>query len=435
MTHIRFHLGFFSKFGPLAWQAGPDRSYGAAWADGDVFVDLVTKLEGAKMDFVFFEDTLAISDAYAGTMELDLKQAAYTPKNDPLPLLPVLARSTDRIGLIATASTSFYPPYLLARTFSTLDSLCRGRVGWNVVTTGENRAAQNFGLDAIPSHQDRYGVADEFMDLVDQLWASWDDGAVVRDEVSGTYVDFTKVHPIHFDGVHYRSRGPLNTTPSPQGRPVIAQAGSSDRGRAFAARHAEVIIATTAGGVAGMKAFRDDIRGRLASNGRDPDSCKVFFLTAPIFDDAPPDERSHVSDAAFEHFLAMMSAIIDIDFSKYDLDGPFPAHIETNATMSMLTDLKRRGEQGLTLRQALLAQGFGKGEFELRGTPETVGEMMIEAMDEIGGDGFLINGTRGQTTPTFLSAITDGLVPNLQAAGAVRTEYRAKLLRDVLREF
>jgi FMN-dependent oxidoreductase (nitrilotriacetate monooxygenase family) len=324
-----FHLGWFMSFRPPAWNTPFSGNDGLTWANGDYYVNFISALERAKFDYMMIEDSSMVSDAYAGTSEIDLKHALYAPKHDPVPLVPVLARATSRIGIVATMSTSFYPPFMLARTMTTLDHISRGRVGWNIVTSSEDRAAQNYGLDKLYPHDERYDRADEFFDVVTKLWDSWEPDALVMDKVTGKYVDHTKIHPIDHDGKYFKVRGPMNTLRSPQGRPVFCQAGGSPRGRDFAASHADTIIAS-AQGPAEMKAFRDDIRSRMQGLGRDPDSCKILFIVNPTVGatDAEaqairerlnaPEVRKLRAEAALGH----LSALTENDFSGFDLDQP-----------------------------------------------------------------------------------------------------------------
>jgi long-chain alkane monooxygenase len=207
----KFHLGWFMNFTPPDWQsdlASPDV---AKWADGRFYVDMARNLERACFDYIMIEDTVMVADAYGGTMEGSLKNAVFAPKQDPVPLAVLLAASTAKLGVVATMSTSFYPPYLLARVCSTVDSIAQGRFGWNIVSSAEDRAAQNFGMDRLAEHDDRYAIADEYFDVVNRLWDSWEPDAVVMDRATHTYADYTKVHTIDFDGKYFKSRGPLNT--------------------------------------------------------------------------------------------------------------------------------------------------------------------------------------------------------------------------------
>jgi len=232
-----------------------------------------------------------VSEAYGGTSEVYLKYATMAPKHDPAPLAAIMAAATSKMGIVATMSTTFYPPFLLARLCSTLDSIAEGRFGWNIVTSGEDGSAQNFGMDKLTEHDLRYDIADEYLDLVCQLWESWEPDAVIRDRETNTYADFKKVHAIHFAGKYFKSRGPLNTVRAPQGRPSFVQAGGSPKGRQFASKYADSIIAV-ANGVEGMKAYRDDVRARAAAQGRNPDDIKVLFVVSPTLGSTEEEARA-----------------------------------------------------------------------------------------------------------------------------------------------
>lgn len=434
MAHTKFHLGYFTKFGATSWP-GDGKEFGSQWADGSYHKELAKMLEAAKFDFVFFEDSLIVGDRYAGSMELDLKNATLAPKLDPMPLLPVMAQGTSHIGLIATASTTFYPPYLLARLLSTIDSLTNGRAGWNMVTSSERNAALNFGMDKLLPPTERYDIADEFVELVKQLWDSWEEGALVADPETGVYVDHTKVHTINFEGKHFRSRGPLNTLRSPQGYPVLAQAGASERGRDFSSKNAEVVLGMMTGGVEGMKAYREDIRRRAEKQGRNPDDIKVLFLTpVNIYPEgaAPPEMTEAEKQAAFEHNIVMASSSLDVDFSQYDLDVPVPQDIVAGGHTSALDHMKKAGrEEGKSIRD-LFSTGKGASGMDFSGTAQQVADQLMAVMDEVGGDGFLIEGAGYNSQ---LPLLVNELIPALQKAGAVRTEYQGSTLREILREF
>ena len=434
MAHTKFHLGLFTKFGATSWP-GDGKEFGSQWADGSYHVELARQLEAAKFDFILFEDSVMVADRYAGSAELDLKHAVLSPKHDPIPLLPLMAQATSNIGLIATASTTFYPPYLLARLLSTVDSLTGGRAGWNIVTSSEKNSAANFGMDGLLPPNQRYDIADEFVELTKQLWDSWDKDALVADPKTGVYVDHTKVHPINFEGEHFKCRGPLNTLPSPQGRPVLCQAGASERGREFAAKHAQVVLGMMTGGVPGMKAYREDLRRRAEANGRDPDELKVVFLT-PV-NILPEGETlkemtAEEKQLSFEYNIVMASSSLDIDFSQYDPDVPVPQDLKAGGHTSALDHMKKAGrEEGKTLRD-LFSTGIGASGMDFSGTPQQVADKMMAVMDEVGGDGFLIEGSGYNRQ---LSELINGVVPALQKAGAVRTEYAGTTLRENLSDF
>jgi FMN-dependent oxidoreductase (nitrilotriacetate monooxygenase family) len=431
-----FHLGWFMNFTPGEWDH-PLSVGGAPW-DGKFYVDMAQALERACFDYIMIEDTLMVSEAYGESAEATLKHALQVPKHDPAPLAALIAAATSRLGVVATMSTLAYPPFMLARLCSTLDHIAGGRFGWNIVTSGEDAAAQNFGMDKLPPREQRYEMADEYVDLVCKLFESWEPDAVVMDRASGTYADHKKVHTINYEGKYFKCRGPLNTVRSPQGKPVFVQAGGSPRGRAFAARNADSIIAT-ANGVAGMKQYRDDVRRHAVSFGRNPDDIKVLFLIYPII--AETDEEAYakrermVSSPRFiERALASVGTVTDIDFSKFDLDQPLP-RLTTNGEQGSLDKFAQWGS-GKTLRQ-LAMERFGSvpSDVELIGSPDTVAERMAHVMEQVGGDGFLISTPFQRTSRRFITEVTEGLVPALQRRGLVRTEYTGKTLRDVLTEF
>jgi len=431
----RMHLGWFINFTVHAWNEPWAESSGPDWTGG-FYVDMARALERACFDYMILEDTCMVSEAYGNSFAPSLKHAVFAPKHDPVPLVPLIAQGTSRLGVVATMSTSFYPPFLLARLSSTLDHICRGRFGWNIVTSGEDLAAQNFGMEKLPEHDLRYDIADEYVDLVCQLWDSWEPDAVVMDRDTGVYADGSKVHTIDFTGRYFKSRGPLNTVRAPQGRPVFIQAGGSPRGREFAAQRADSIIAT-ATGIEGMKTYRDDVRARMELHGRKPDDCKVLFLVSPILGDTA--EEAHQKRQAMiaapdyiEQILIGISSITEVDFSVFDLDAPLPA-ITTNGERGSLDKFAQWGS-GKTLRQ-LVAERVDRS-IELIGTPDQVADRMGEVMEEVGGDGFLI--TRpGQTglTRKYITEITDGLIPALQRRGLARTDYTHHHFRDNLLEF
>jgi FMN-dependent oxidoreductase (nitrilotriacetate monooxygenase family) len=433
-----FHLGWFANFTADEW-TGPFNNGGMPW-DGKFYVEMAQALERAGFDFLMLEDKLAVSDSYGGSMEVYLKHAVgMAPKHDPVPLATLIFGATSQIGVVATMSTLGYPPFLLARLCSTVDSISGGRFGWNIVTSAEDLAAQNFGLEKLPPRELRYEMAEEYMELCYALFDSWEPDAVVVDRARGVYADHTKVHPVNFEGKYFRSRGPLNTVRSPQGRPTLLQAGGSPKGRAFAAKHADCVI-SLAEGIAGMKDYRNDIRARAKASGRDPDQVKVMFLIAPVLaetEEAAREKAARANDGPIfiERSLALISAITDIDFAKYDLDEPLPGRLTTNGEQGTLEKFQQWGS-GKTLRELVVESSGGTAScLELVGTPDSVAEMMGDAMAEIGGDGFLITTPGQSTTRMAILEVTDGLVPALQRRGLVRRDYAHKLLRDRLQEF
>ncbi|MBM9467364.1 NtaA/DmoA family FMN-dependent monooxygenase [Nakamurella leprariae] len=435
MSDARFHLAWFLNFSSPAWNGTFTGSDGATWTDGRVHVEMARSLERGGFDYLMLEDSSMVSDGYEGSSRVDLKYGLYAPKHDPMPLIPLMADATRHIGIVGTASTTFYPPYLLARRMSTLDHLTGGRVGWNIVTSSEDRAAQNFGMDTLFEHDHRYDRADEYVDLVTRLWESWEPDAVVKDAATGTFVDHTKVHTVDFDGKFFASRGPLNTMPPIQGRPVICQAGGSPRGRQFAATHADTLLAS-AYGVEKMKAYRDDIRARRADLGGDPDSVKVMFIVSPVLGETMQEAQEKAdamaADSAdkVEAALGHLSALTENDFSTFDLDAPVPT-VTTNGHRSTLADFLSLGEGNTrTLRE--IANAWTINSLPLVGTPDHVAGLMGEAMQEVGGDGFLIT---GKPNRRYISEIADGLCPELRRRGLIRDGYEHRTFRENLMAF
>jgi FMN-dependent oxidoreductase (nitrilotriacetate monooxygenase family) len=437
MDDKRFHLGWFMNFTPDEWQS-PFGQGGEPW-DGQFYIEMAQTLERACFDYMMIEDKLMVSEAYGGSAEGGLRTGMMAPKHDPVPLAVAMGMATSRIGVVATMSTLGYPPFLMARLSSTVDSLTKGRFGWNVVTSAEDLAAQNFGLDKLPPRELRYEMADEYMDVMDKLFGSWDADAVVRDRARGVYADHTKVHPINHVGKFYKVRGPLNTVRSPQGRPVYVQAGASPRGRDFAAKHADSIV-SVASGVPAMKAFRDDIRARAITLGRDPDTIKVMFLVTPTLGETARDaqdkhQRMLESPSFIDDMLASISAITEIDFAQFELDRPLPHQLVTNGEQGSLDKFQNWGS-GKTLRELVIDGSGGLcSSVELIGTPDQVAERMGEVMAEIGGDGFLICTPVLRVSRRYITEIADGLVPALQRRGLTRTHYAHAMLRDNLQEF
>jgi len=425
-----FHMGVFTSFKPPEWAGTWSGDTDVTWSNGYFWVDMVKALERAKFDYVIFEDSSMVSDAYGGTMDNDLKYALYAPKHDPMMLVPLLARHTSSIGLIATGSTTLLPPWHLARTLATLAHISHGRSGWNIVTTSEDRAAQNYGLPKLPEHDDRYTMAEEFVQVVTELLGAWEPDALVMDRETNVYVDHTKVHPINFEGTYHRSRGPLNTLAPPAGRPVYCQAGSSPRGRDFAARYADTIL-VSAHGLDEMKTYRADLRRRLEEAGRDPDSCKIMFVLAPTLGATGQEAREKKARAhrQVEAALGSLAAITEIDFSVFDLDAPLPP-ATTNGHAGYLKEFARVGEQHATLREHI--QNWSISCLDLVGSPAEVAGQMAEAMDYVGGDGFLLAGIGSRR---YLTEITEGLAAELSTGGATRTEYVSTTLRENLMSF
>ncbi|SEP43149.1 FMN-dependent oxidoreductase, nitrilotriacetate monooxygenase family [Rhodospirillales bacterium URHD0017] len=433
MASDLFHLGWFlgNSFGVHGWNQPWGGTSGEDWMQPDLHVDLAKAAERACFDFVLLEDSVFVPDNYGSSMDFYLRRALRAPKNDPLPLVPLMAQATSRLGLVPTISTSFYPPYLLARLIATLDLMSKGRVGCNFVTSTAERAAQNFGLEAHLEHDLRYEMAAEFVEVVLQLWSSWDADAIVMDRDNGMFVDPAKVRKIDFKGRFFTSRGPLNTARPPQGQPVLVQAGNSPQGQDFAAKRMDAVLCAVST-VEEMKNFRSQMRRKVAAVGRDPDSCKVMYVATPTIGESEAEAWDRVKrrqvhrEAAPELALAQMGSLTDIDFSVFDIDAPI-SELTTNGQQGTL---KRFLKQGRTLRE--IAHNYKYSYEDLVGTPEQVAGQMAELMEEVGGDGFVFT---GNLTRRYVAEITDGLVPALQRRGVVRGAYEHQHFRDNLLAF
>jgi FMN-dependent oxidoreductase (nitrilotriacetate monooxygenase family) len=427
-----FHLAWFLSrgYGPKAWRQdwGGDAS---RWMMPDLFVDLAQSMERACFDYLIIEDSCNVPYTYQGSHDVYLRYAAATPKLDPAVLVPYLAQATKRLGLVPTLSTSEYPPFLLARLVNSLDHVTEGRVGWNIVTGSNDGGAQNYGMDRHYPHDERYDRADEVTEIVTRLWESWEPDAVVLDRERSIFADGSKVHPINYQGRYFSCRGPLSAPRSPQGRPVLCQAGGSPRGQRFAARWADTII-TNAGSVAAMKAYRATVRDRALADGRDPDGIKILFLAYPIVDVSMEAARlrrdREVQDAEdnIEMNLAMMSRMSGIDFSAFALDEPLP-ELTTNGHQSSVAKYAGRTPRAIALGLAT------KSGIDYTGTVDHVAGMMAEIMQEVGGDGFLL--FNGDFTRRYVAEICDGLVPELQRRGLTRKGYAHHQFRDNLMDF
>ncbi|MFT4042339.1 MAG: NtaA/DmoA family FMN-dependent monooxygenase [Gordonia sp. (in: high G+C Gram-positive bacteria)] len=426
-----FHLGWFFSYCPQGWgEAHSDR--GNYFPDPAAYVDFARTLERAGFDYLMIEDGSFIPDAYGGSMEYSLRNAFAAPKHDPMALVPLLVANTSKIGIIATMTTSFYPPFLAARLMTTLDHLSNGRVGFNLVTSHNDRTAQNYGLDKQWPHDQRYEIATDWAKAVTALLYSWDDDAVLDDAEAGVYADHTKVHQVDYEGEYFSTRGPLNVPPGPQRVPVICQAGGSPVGREFAATYADTIVAPS-GSIESMAEYRRDVRARVAAHGRNPDDVKVMFLVDVVIGDTHEDalelqRRKHAEAAAdVTQTLARMSFASGIDFAQFDLDQPVPP-IATNAAQTT-TAAYFQGRETMTLRE--IASHIPP-TFEIVGSPASAADQMEAVMDALGGDGFLIG------SPVTLRAIADcagDLAPELRRRGLIRDSYTQPTFKENLRAF
>jgi FMN-dependent oxidoreductase (nitrilotriacetate monooxygenase family) len=295
----------------------------------------------------------------------------------------------------------------------------------------------NFGLPGMPEHDLRYDMADEYMEVCNGLWDSWEPGAIVADRKNGVLVDHTKVHAVNYNGKFFKTRGPLNSGPAPQGRPVIAQAGGSPRGRKFAAAHADTIV-VNAKGIAAMRAYREDVHKHMVAQGRKPSDCKVLYLINPLLGETTADalerkkRRAAIAAQRIEERLAHFGKVTNIDFGKFDLDKPLPDDVTTNGHQQNLEQF-RKTANGRSIRETMASYNAVDLSVELCGTPDSVAAQMGEVMQEVGGDGFLFS--MPNVNRRTLAEIEDGLVPALQARGLMRTAYEHQHFRDNLLAF
>ncbi|MES2205916.1 MAG: LLM class flavin-dependent oxidoreductase [Pseudomonadota bacterium] len=396
------------------------------------YKEITQTAEHAKFDAIFLAD----SPSLEASDDLEtLKRNGKLAKFEPVTLFSALAAVTSHIGFVATASTTYEDPYLLARKFASLDYLSNGRAAWNVVTTGNENAAANFGLEAHPDHSQRYERAEEFVEVVKGLWDSWEDDAFIRDRESGIYFDPEKLHTLNHKGKHFSVKGPLNVARPPQGYPVIIQAGASEAGRDLAARTAEVIF-TANQTLEDAQAFYSDVKGRLAEVGRHPDSLKIMPGVFPVIGRTEEEAKEK-----YEYLQSLIHPSVawgilkrhykGVDLSSYSLDDlapPLPEDTNGNKSrLKLVKDLTTRNH--LTLRQLYLAVATARGHRTIVGSPESIADQIAEWFLNGAADGFNI---MPPILPVGLNDFVQLVVPILQKRGLFRTEYEGKTLRENL---
>ncbi|MDM0066456.1 LLM class flavin-dependent oxidoreductase [Variovorax sp. J31P207] len=428
-SNRQLKLGAFMR--PVSIHTGAWR-YPGAFADANFnFAHLrrfAQTLERARFDAFFMADHLAVLN-----MPMEALQRSHTVSSfEPFTLLSALSQATERIGLVATASTTFDEPFHVARRFASLDHLSNGRAGWNIVTTSNPDAALNFGREDHMAHDERYARAREFHDVVTGLWDSWADDAFVRDAASGRYFDPARLHTLAHKGKYLSVRGPLHIARPVQGWPVIVQAGASEPGRQLAAETAEVIFAAH-GTLDEGRSFYADVKGRLAALGRERDHLKIlpaaFVVVGDTLEEARAIRARLDSLVHWESAIASLSIALGVDASKFDPDRPLPAVPDTNASKSSQQRVIALAErEGFTVRQ--LAQRLGGyGGLAFVGTAQTIADEMQEWLDSEGSDGFNI---MFPWLPGGLDAFADKVVPELQRRGIFRREYEGATLRENL---
>lgn len=430
-----FHLAWFLQGSSVqAWGEPWTGHIGTTWEQPELFLNMARSLERACFDYILLEDSSYVGESFGGSSEIYLRNGLSVPRQDPSVVAALMTQVTSRIGIVPTFGTFAYPPYLLARLVATLDQVSAGRIGWNAVTGSSDFAAMNFGLPGMPEHDLRYDMADEYMEVVRKLWASWEPGAIIADRKSGVLIDPAKVHRVNHAGKFFKTRGPLNSGPAPQGQPVIAQAGGSPRGRRFAAAHADTIVVNSKG-IEAMKAYRDDVHQHMVAQGRNPGDCKVLYLINPILGETMEEAEERKQKRACRakenvlQRLAHLGKVTNIDFGKFDLDKPLPDDVTTNGHQQNLAEFRRMAA-GRSIRKTMESFNAVDLSVELCGTCDSVAARMGEVMQEVGGDGFLFS--MPNVNRRTLAEIEDGLIPALQDRGLVRKAYEHKQFRENL---
>ncbi|MGW1493645.1 LLM class flavin-dependent oxidoreductase [Streptomyces sp. NPDC002402] len=425
-TPRQFHLNAFlmnAGHHDAAWRH--PRTQPERITDISYFQELARTAERGRLDSLFLADGVALWG-----------NARYNAVGgfEPLTLLSALAVATEHIGLIATVSTTFNEPFHVARKFASLDHISGGRAGWNIVTSGNVAEARNFGREEHLEHALRYERAAEFLDVTKQLWDSWRDNAPVIDRERGVYSEEGAVAPIDHRGTHFRVDGPLNVQRSPQGHPLLVQAGSSEDGKEFAARYAEAVF-TAQQTLADGQTFYKDLKSRLAKYGRRPEQLKILPGICPVIGATEAEARALEDELTGlqvpEYGLQQLSGMLGTDLSGLPLDGPLPGLPEerdingNKSRFTLVADLARR--ERLTIRQLIARLGGGRGHRVFAGTPEQIADQLEEWFTQGAADGFNI---MPPYLPGGLDDFVDQVIPLLQDRGLFRTEYSGRTLRE-----
>jgi FMN-dependent oxidoreductase (nitrilotriacetate monooxygenase family) len=427
----KMKLGAFLMAGGhhiAAWRH--PQAYARAGVDIEHFMALTQTAERAQMDMVFFEDAAAIRERDPRLAS----QAARSTSFEPLSLLAALAVNTSRIGLVATASTTYNEPYGLARTFASLDQLSGGRAGWNLVTSASELEAENFVSSGLRPHAQRYARAEEFADVALALWDGVDTGAYRVDARSGVYADPVKLHPLDHRGTHFTTQGLLDSQRSPQGRPVMVQAGASDVGKDLAARTADVVF-SAAQTLGEAQAFYADLKGRLPKFGRSPEDLKIMPGVSPIVGSTTREARAKydaLQDLIPDEVgVALLASYLSIrNLSAYPIDGPLPEMPPTDGIQSrqqLIIDLARR--ENLSIRESARHFAGARGHWQLIGTPAHIADEMEARFRGSGADGFNI---MPALFPGGLDDFVTLVIPELRRRGLFRQTYEGTTLRENL---
>jgi alkanesulfonate monooxygenase len=429
----KLRLGaFFNPTGHHVASWRHPQSQADAGINFEHYVEIAQTAERAKMDMVFLADNISVREAHPEALA---RSAQYIANMEPITLIAAIAARTSRIGVVATASTSYNEPYHVARKFASIDFISHGRAGWNLVTSGQAADAYNFSRDEHYEHGVRYNRAREFAQVVVGLWDSWDDDAFIRDKESGIFLDPDKKHPLNHKGEWFQVRGPLNVPRTPQGRPVIVQAGGSEDMIQVAAEFAEVIFCAPLSLEQGCT-FYAELKGRMAQHGRHPDEMKIMPGLSPIIGRTEEEaaEKQQYLDELTHPIVAreVLSMVLgNTDLTGYDMDEPMPQlkpnTIASQGIFKHVMDIAKRGN--LSLRQTAQVVAGARGKFVVKGTPEHIADVMEEWFMKEACDGFNV-------MPPYLPGALDEfvtlIIPELQRRGLFRTEYEGHTLRENL---
>ncbi|NWK79492.1 LLM class flavin-dependent oxidoreductase [Aquitalea sp. LB_tupeE] len=424
-----FEMNCVAHQSPGLWTHPRDRSW--QYKDLEYWTDLGRILERGFFDAVFIADVIGYYDVYQGSNYHAIREGAQLPVNDPLQLAAPIALTTKHLGIGVTASTSFEHPYPFARRLSTLDHHTKGRVGWNIVTSYLESGAKNISQGGLRRHDNRYDVADEYIEVIYKLLeGSWEEGAVVRDRERGIFAHPEKVHEIGHKGKYFEVPGYHLSEPSPQRTPVLFQAGASGRGKAFAAQHAEcVFVAAPTKDI--LRRYVDDVRSQAAAAGRDPQQIKIFNLVTVIVDETDAKAQAKFAEyqryASYDGSLVFMSGWTGIDFGQY-APTELVRHVDTNAIISAVEHLSSGGK-AWTIDELARFGGIGGLGPVFVGSAATVADILQDWVEATDTDGF--NLAYAVAHETF-EDVVEYLVPELQRRGVYQTEYLPGTLREKL---
>ncbi|KOY83860.1 LLM class flavin-dependent oxidoreductase [Lysinibacillus macroides] len=426
-----FDMNCVAHQSPGLWRHPDDQAW--RYKDIEYWVELAKTLEKGRFDGLFIADVIGIYDVYGNDKETTIREATQVPVNDPILLVSAMSHATKHLGFGITCSTTFEHPYPFARRISTLDHLTKGRVAWNIVTSYLESGTKNIDIGDRFQHQERYHIADEYLEVCYKLWeGSWEEQAVIRDKETGIFTDPTKIHEIQHKGKYFDVPGIHLCEPSPQRTPVLFQAGASEAGKKFAAKHAECTFISVPSKEAST-AYVKDLRQKTRDEGRDPQSLKVFALFTPIVGETEQEAWAKYDELAsyvsLEGALTLLSGWSGVDFSQYDLDEEIN-YIETNAIKSLLEVLtKFSPNKKWTVRELATFAGIGGMGPVVVGTPKQIVDKFEEWVDETDIDGFNI--AYAITPGTFID-FADLVTPELQRRGLLKTAYEEGVYREKL---